>query len=517
MSTPHPPPTSPSAIAVNAPAHQRWRFFLWSAARTILLCSAILATLVAIFYVEENWRGGRAWSAFKREAAAAGISPEIADYIPAPVPDSQNFAATPLIARLYESSPMWKNAEALSKRLCPERRTQSNASIAVGHGPEWGLPDWADGIRADLAGIQEKEGMDLATHLASVSSEMDEIARAAERPAAVYPESDYLFKAGIGYSPVFALMTFSRLYGVRAMQHLDAGEPEPAAGLVCTLLRLALLETGERSLLSQICGGSLTRDASSVIWEGMARKLWRAEDIVRFDALLSRLDFITAMRKQIAVENAIWIKVVLQAPELFGTRDFSSRQEEWRFRLSCWLLANGPRGWREQTAIAFGRKAIHHIENYDTEHGRVAVVERKRMASYSKDIMPWSVLPDTFAPTRSRGLTTAFDQSGVVLVRTACRIEMHRLKTGRYPFTLDELPGGGGGLHDPVSGKPVRYRPPSENSSYVLYVTGDDGVDDGGDPAMRRPDKHGNFSGRNYKDWIWTFDPVSPRQTVPRL
>ncbi|MDR1282544.1 MAG: hypothetical protein LBK99_17240, partial [Opitutaceae bacterium] len=473
--SPPPPPTLPAVIN-GGRVRSRWRLFSRNAARRTLLGSAVLITLVVAFYVEENCRGALAWSAFKREAADAGISLEIADYIPAPVPDSRNFAATPLIARLYASPSMIREENALSKRLQPERRTQSNFPIAVGHGPEWGLPDWVDGIRADLAGIQERESVDLGAHLASVSSEMDEIARAAaERPVAVYPEIDDVFKTGIGHPPLVVLMTFSRLYAVRAMQHLDAGEPEAAAGLVCTMFRLVLLEIGGKSVLSQLCGGSLTRDASSVIWEGMARKLWRAEDLVRFDTFLSRLDFITAMRKQIAVENAVWSKVVLRTPELFSMPNFSWRQKEWRFRLSSWLLENGPRGWRQQTTVALGRDSIRCISNYDTEHGRISKVEREWMGPYSEGIMPWVVLFDTLASTRSDGVAAALNQSGVALVRTACRVEMYRLKTGKYPASLDEpdftKPGGVAGgdeLHDPVSGGPVCYRPPSGNSGYVL-------------------------------------------------
>ena len=63
-----------------------WRILRW-----ILIGLAILATMVAIFYTEEDWRGKRAWENCKRELEAKGAVLDWDKYIPPPVPDDQNF------------------------------------------------------------------------------------------------------------------------------------------------------------------------------------------------------------------------------------------------------------------------------------------------------------------------------------------------------------------------------------------------------------------------------------------
>ena len=47
-------------------------FFRWRNLRRCLFVLACLATFVALFYAEENWRGRHAWEKFKREQEAKG-------------------------------------------------------------------------------------------------------------------------------------------------------------------------------------------------------------------------------------------------------------------------------------------------------------------------------------------------------------------------------------------------------------------------------------------------------------
>src|SRR5674476_17557 len=67
----------------------------WQILRRLLITSAILATLLAIFYAEEDWRGKRAWDNCKRELEAKGVVLDWDKFIPPPVPDGQNFFKAP--------------------------------------------------------------------------------------------------------------------------------------------------------------------------------------------------------------------------------------------------------------------------------------------------------------------------------------------------------------------------------------------------------------------------------------
>lgn len=82
-----------------------WWLVRWSCSRRnfgrLLIGMAISATVLAIFYQEEDWRGKRAWEQCKAELEAGGLVMDWDKYIPPPVPDDQNFymASTNILSR----------------------------------------------------------------------------------------------------------------------------------------------------------------------------------------------------------------------------------------------------------------------------------------------------------------------------------------------------------------------------------------------------------------------------------
>ena len=79
----------------------------------------ILLLLGVIAYV--NWRGQREWTQFRTEWEAKGERFDFVDFIPAAVPEDQNFAATPLLAGLLDytkvpGQPVRWNNQALKDR-----------------------------------------------------------------------------------------------------------------------------------------------------------------------------------------------------------------------------------------------------------------------------------------------------------------------------------------------------------------------------------------------------------------
>src|SRR6266849_5825225 len=79
----------------------RW-LFSWRVIRRALIVLAWTATIIALFYGEENWRGRRAWNKYRRELEARGEQLNLKSFIPKPVPDEQNFAATPFIQSWFK-------------------------------------------------------------------------------------------------------------------------------------------------------------------------------------------------------------------------------------------------------------------------------------------------------------------------------------------------------------------------------------------------------------------------------
>ncbi len=63
---------------------RRWFFFF-----------ALCATLIALFYAEENWRGKRAWQKTRHDLEAKGVVLDWDQFMPPPVPDDQNIFKAP--------------------------------------------------------------------------------------------------------------------------------------------------------------------------------------------------------------------------------------------------------------------------------------------------------------------------------------------------------------------------------------------------------------------------------------
>ena len=83
---------------------RRWLFRRQTQSRALVLLGA-LVTLTALFYLEEDWRGKRAWEQCKAELEAKGAVLEWDKYIPPPVPDDQNFftASTNILLRFHKA------------------------------------------------------------------------------------------------------------------------------------------------------------------------------------------------------------------------------------------------------------------------------------------------------------------------------------------------------------------------------------------------------------------------------
>jgi hypothetical protein len=102
--------------------------FSWRGIRTILLILVWPVTLIALFYGIENWRGSRAWNAYRQELQGKGAILELSGIVPKHIPDDRNFAATPLVNAWFQkgtnnpSSKGWNDSFAESARRVEQYR-----------------------------------------------------------------------------------------------------------------------------------------------------------------------------------------------------------------------------------------------------------------------------------------------------------------------------------------------------------------------------------------------------------
>src|SRR6185436_8523753 len=87
-----------------------------------LFALACFVTLAVLFYAEENWRGARAWNHYRQALEANGGQLDLAAFVPPPVPEDQNFAATPFVKSWFERGTFTAN----------DRRWEDNYSRVAG-------------------------------------------------------------------------------------------------------------------------------------------------------------------------------------------------------------------------------------------------------------------------------------------------------------------------------------------------------------------------------------------------
>src|SRR5712691_4150636 len=87
-----------TSMAAGSPLVRLFRWLCsWRGIRRIVIVLAGRATIIALLYGEENWRGRRPWPQYRKTLEARGEQLDLTALIPKPLPDDQNFAVTPFV------------------------------------------------------------------------------------------------------------------------------------------------------------------------------------------------------------------------------------------------------------------------------------------------------------------------------------------------------------------------------------------------------------------------------------
>ncbi|MEO5961585.1 MAG: hypothetical protein ABIZ49_01860, partial [Opitutaceae bacterium] len=200
--------------------------------RRSLVALAVLATLLALFVVVENWRGDRAWRETERDLRARGVALDFTGQATPPVPDALNFFKEPLLESvLYRESPNPGAVQLLAalERLAPYVSNSSSDSLND-------LPAFRTQFqKAKLIGDSPSPdpALDLLNALQPVAPLLDAVRRAGlERPRAWMPFRLITEQPEIRLGAIFAL---GRLIAFRAKLEIALGRTDDAfADLMAT-------------------------------------------------------------------------------------------------------------------------------------------------------------------------------------------------------------------------------------------------------------------------------------------
>jgi hypothetical protein len=474
---------NPSPLNLSSPSPFHW-LFRWQSLRRLLVAFALLATVTAIFYTVENWRGNRAWENAKRALEAKGEVLDWSTYIPPTVPDEQNLFDAPKMQEWFVRSwPKDIRPNSFSVRLT------NAASATVG--------DAHNVITNATAARAYVEWSD------TLASEFNLIRHALQRPyARMYGDYQRPFEMPL---PNFVVMrSLAQTLAQRAHCELLLGRPESALNDLTLLHDLRYFLEGKpadrpMTLVAAMIRVALTELYVYEISWGLKSGAWQEPQWTALQKQLEETHLLTSIVDSLRSERAAVCHTFEHARpgDVAGLLSFNQPEGGFFKNHSdplYLLFAYAPRGWVKQNLARFALLEQEMIQVLDSSNGLVRPAENdqamRHLQAPIQNPAPFTLLARIAIPNFTRALQTAArNQTLVNQGAIACALERYKFANGQYPETLGalvprfirEAP------RDIIGGQPLKYRH-TDDGRFLLYSVGWDETDDGG----------------AHSDWVWS-------------
>ncbi|MBI3875480.1 MAG: hypothetical protein HY300_05885 [Verrucomicrobia bacterium] len=500
----------------------RW-FFSRRGLTRILFGIACLATAVALFYTEENWRGRREWERFHRDWEAKGVKFDFAAVIPAAIPDEQNVAMHPLFRPIfnYEMSMRqvhWRDTNGMQRLqdMTPyawylRKPFTETPSLTSVQGRSNGvslakMTDWQRFYRGDTNFAATPKAPtaaeDVLLYLKRHDSSLAMLDEALARPGCRF---QFALTENAPY-PVLPhlqhLSMIARTISLRACARVEAGEADSALQDIERLWKLCGLLDREPFLVSRMVQIGMQANSLGPIAHGLAFHRWEDRHLRRLEEMLSPINKFDNYELCIRNEAAwmAWSSGYLRQNRAEAERSFREMSEHsirtsglsdrdrkvLSVAVGCFILRNAPAGWYDQVQVSVIGELLTGLNPsfVDPLHRRISWDSKPVLPSSPWFKRAWPLRwPERTAETiaaRCARLQTGFDQT-----RIACALERYLLRHHAYPEQLatlvpeflDRIP------HDVFDGQPMHYRREGERG-FVLWSIGFDGKDDDAAPLV---------------------------------
>jgi len=499
----------------------------WRILRRLLLAAAILATLLAAFYAEEDWRGKRAWENYKREWEAKGEKFDWQAFVPPSVPDDQNFFTSPIFTNMLDGkiimdpyysdgSPDWHAEKDQIGYLGGEGRTSITDLKAF-------QTSYRNPTKPSLAKEfpitpqPQTPAADVLFALSKFDGAVEELRQASQRPYASVPLNyEDGFNSVSPLMPVLAtLKRCTQVLQLRAVAELADGQSAKALDDVKLLLYLNNSLRNSPFLISHLVRVAIVAYELNPIWEGLAEHRWSDEQLVTLDAELSKLDFLADYEFVMRGERAF---AIASFENQRRSREIISRQENGDLVTN--KLTFMPSAYFNQNELAFAKMSQQWLLPLVDTNSRIVSpaalqrandavrVEREHCYFPAYQAQALMVFPAISGLVRK----VAAIQVSVDLARVACALARYRLAHGDYPETLGELSpqfiakvpndiiGGQPSQGSGPASQPLHYHR-TDGGQFVLYSVGWNETDDGGQIVLT---KNGSVDREN-GDWVWQY------------
>ncbi|HSY09960.1 MAG TPA: hypothetical protein VK840_03505 [Candidatus Dormibacteraeota bacterium] len=511
----------------------RW-VFCWRNFKRFLFGLACFATLIALFYAEEDWRGKHDWEKYKHEWEAKGEKFDFADFVPPSVPDDQNFAMTPIVFTSY--------GQILTRdgKVIPQDKRDTNfvnrLKMDIVHNYEdspkdgnWqtakisDLKAWRDYYRALAATTNEfpvapqpqSPGADVLLALSKYDPVIEELRQASQLPHSRFP-LDYNIEdpAEILLPHLAVLKQCSLALQLRAIAELQNDESEKALDDVKLALRLADSISTEPFIITHLVRIAILQITLQPIWEGLAEHKWSNAQLAELDSELLKLDFPADYEFSVRSERASAGKILDWMEQkrgrfwlLFDMVDSDTRNTMNHFDVAMMIYLM-PKGWYYQNELVLAQMDQQWNLPMVNDSQQIIAPQMTRDSAAAINTMrptPFDFFARLALPSLGNyAQKTAYGQNAVNMARVAIALERYHLAHGEFPKSLaalspqfiEKIP------HDIINGLPLHYCRTSDGQ-FVLYSVGWNEMDDGGVVVLKK----GKTSDvdRDEGDWAWRY------------
>jgi hypothetical protein len=471
-----------------------------------------------------NLRAKLAWESYRRELVAAGVKLTPAEIAPPPIPDDQNFAATPMYRDLgklfaYFGDPAGRAAQERLNAMHPPRVKEKE------------MGDWRHQTSANMAAIQQafRDDKSWSNHVATADTaagvmetmkhwdkELAELAEAAKRPHSRFPiRYEDSFSALLPH--LAPMKGQAQVFSLRATAEIQEGKAQEALDDVLVGIRIGDAVAEESVLISGLVSIAIYRGMDQPIWEGLKSGVWNEAQLARLEAALAKTDVNEVMRRCFEGERVLGTYGLLQ-------------QFTGGIQQQVGVL-DGPSGAQAHLVSFVGYRNVIAVNRfYDrmlsdpsgivsgtakSEPDRTAALGGGELREGAEleflgPPNPGNLLARMLIPAIYRTRIKAREgQADVEVVRTAIALERFKLAHGKYPAALEELVPAflPKALKDPFSGQPLVYSPTSDGR-FLLYSVGPNGRDDHGTLASKP--KARKKAENSADDIAWTYVTLQP-------
>jgi hypothetical protein len=518
--------------------------FSWRVMRRALIGLAWCATVIALWYGEENWRGRRAWNQYREATEARGESLDFATYIPKPVPDDQNFAATPILKssfvppynsiltndlwfRVGESIAETKDQPGKSRRHFLDLVAWQMASAALQGGPAKPGQKFA----SDHTGLAARAA---AAPAVLEGLEPDQAVFAELRAASTRPFSRYAVNYNLDNVWGILLPHLSRAkqlcqrLKLQACAELALGQSGPALEDVKLSLALADSFKTEPFLISILVRAACFQITLHPIWEGLAEHRWTDAQLQELQARLLAYDFLADVQMPLMMERSAGVLtadlVKRKGFDVLGIIGNDPSPLPQSDRLEFFVIGKlMPSGWYDREKVSYGalfdaqRKGVVDLEAKIISPEKVAanaaelnlLIYGAPPASARQILLRHKAIAAILLPALSKiPAKMALAQTAANQAALACALERYRLANGQFPDQLESLkPQFATRLpNDVITGKPYPYRR-TNDGQFILQSVGWDEKSQGGLPAKTGFDR---TLDQIQGDWVWQYPAIRP-------